>query len=121
MTATVSVAGSRSAIRSILQPQPIETWLPRPAKRSRLAPGSILRESQEGAMISIIKNSTAAAPLASQQRPLHYGLHLLLRRIPGLQRRIGTRPSPARQDTECSHDGTSPDCAACISVYFHMP
>lgn len=90
-------------------------------ERPDLAPGSILRKSQEGAMTSIIKDSTAATPLASHQRPLLYGLQLLLRRIPGLQRRIGARPSLVRNDTECSHDGTSPACAACISVYIHMP
>jgi hypothetical protein len=73
-------------------------------------------------MTSMIKDSTAATPhFASLHRPLLYGLQLLLRRIPGLKRRIGARPSPVRHDTECAHDATAPGCAACISVYIHMP
>ncbi|GAB3572371.1 hypothetical protein GCM10027405_39010 [Arthrobacter alkaliphilus] len=70
----------------------------------------------------MIKDKIAATPdVASPHRPPLHSLQLLLRQILGLKRRIGARSSPASRDTECAHDSTAPGCAACISLYIHMP
>jgi hypothetical protein len=79
-------------------------------------------EARKGAMTGMIKDSTAdTSHFAARQRLLLCNPKLLLRRISGLKRRTSGGPLRTGHASECAHDATSPACAACISVYIHMP